>query len=69
MNGREINRDMTGIMKIFSSFISKPKNVYGFSFYKTTIRDTRWFLARFTSPRLSYHCPVYAYFDILKSDY
>lgn len=57
---------MTGVMKVFSSFISKPKNVYGMTIYKTTVRDTLIVSARFMSPDYPTTAQLYGYFDTLK---
>ena len=62
----EINQDMTGIMKIFSSFVSNPQNVYGFSFFMTSIRDTTLLSTRFITPLYPSTRELYTYFDILK---
>jgi hypothetical protein len=66
LNAREIKKNMSGVMKVFSSFISKPKNVYGMTIYKTTIRDTLIVSARFTSPEYPTTAQLYGYFDTLK---
>jgi len=66
LNAREIKKNMSGVMKVFSSFISKPKNVYGMTIYKTTIRDTLIVSARFTSPGYPTTAQLYGYFDTLK---
>jgi hypothetical protein len=66
LNAQDIKRNMTGVMKVFSSFISKPKNVYGMTIYKTTVRDTLMVSARFTSPDYPTTAQLYGYFDTLK---
>jgi hypothetical protein len=66
LNARDIKRNMTGVLKVFSSYISKPKNVYGFTIYKTTVRDTLLLSARFTSPHYPTTAQLYSYFDTLK---
>ena len=66
LNAQDIKRNMTGVLKVFSSFISKPKNVYGFTIYKTTVRDTLLVSARFTSPDYPTTAQLYGYFDTLK---
>ncbi|MEJ0083379.1 MAG: hypothetical protein WDM78_21060 [Puia sp.] len=57
---------MTGVMKVFSAFISKPDNVYGMTIYKTTVHDTLMVSARFTSPAYPTTANLYGYFDTLK---
>jgi hypothetical protein len=66
LQAREIKKNMTGVMKVFSAFISKPKNVYGMTIYKTTVHDTLMVSARFTSPAYPTTAQLYAYFDTLK---
>jgi hypothetical protein len=66
LNAREIKKNMTGVMKVFSAFISKPDNVYGMTIYKTTVRDTLMVSARFTSPDYPTTAQLYEYFDTLK---
>jgi hypothetical protein len=66
LNAREIKKNMTGVMKVFSAFISKPKNVYGMTIYKTTVHDTLMVSARFTSPDYPTTAQLYGYFDTLK---
>jgi hypothetical protein len=66
LNAREIKKNMTGVMKVFSEFISKPKNVYGMTIYKTTVHDTLMVSARFTSPAYPTTAQLYGYFDTLK---
>jgi hypothetical protein len=66
LNAREIKRNTTGVMKVFSDFISKPKNVYGMTIYKTTVHDTLMVSARFTSPEYPTTAQLYGYFDTLK---
>jgi hypothetical protein len=62
----ELKKNMTGVMQVFSAFISKPKNVYGMTIYKTTVRDTLMVSARFTSPSYPTTGQLYGYFDTLK---
>ena len=57
---------MTGVMRVFSAFISKPKNVYGMTIYQTTVHDTLIVSARFTSPQYPTTAQLYGYFDTLK---
>ena len=66
LNAREIKKNMTGVMKVFSAFISKPGNVYGMTIYKTTVHDTLIVSARFTSPDYPTTTQLYGYFDTLK---
>ncbi|HET7001611.1 MAG TPA: hypothetical protein VFI33_09890 [Puia sp.] len=66
LNALEIKKNMTGVMKVFSSFISKPKNVYGMTIYQTTVHDTLMVSARFTSPVYPTTTQLYGYFDTLK---
>jgi|SRR5579863_1628701 len=66
LNAREIKKNITGVMKVFSAFISKPKNVYGMTIYKTTVHDTLIVSARFTSPDYPTTTQIYGYFDTLK---
>jgi hypothetical protein len=66
LNALEMKKNMTGVMKVFSSFISDPKNVYGMTIYKTTVHDTLLVSARFTSPAYPTTIQLYGYFDILK---
>jgi hypothetical protein len=62
----EISRDMTGIMKIFSTFASNPQNVYGFSFFMNSIRDTTLLSTRFITSGYPSTRELYTHFDILK---
>lgn len=62
----EIRKNMTGVMKVFSDFISVPKNVYGMTVYKTTVHDTLIVSARFTSREYPTTAQLYGYFDTLK---
>ena len=58
---------MTGVMKVFSSFISKPENVYGMTIYKTTVRDTTDCFQPDSRARIIRQLPeLYGYFDTLK---
>jgi hypothetical protein len=66
LNAQEIKKNITGVMKVFSAFISNPKNVYGMTIYKTTVRDTLMVSARFTSPDYPTTAQLYGYFDTLK---
>jgi hypothetical protein len=66
LNASEIKKNMTAVMKVFSTFISIPKNVYGMSIYKTTVHDTLMVSARFTSPTYPTTAQLYRYFDTLK---
>jgi hypothetical protein len=66
LNAREIKKSMTGVMKVFTAFISQLKNVYGMTIYKTTVRDTLMVSARFTSPDYPTTVQLYRYFDTLK---
>jgi hypothetical protein len=66
MNASEIKKDMTGVMKVFSAFISVPKNIYGITIYKTTVHDTLMVSARFMSPTYPTTVQLYRYFDTLK---
>ncbi|HEY2648414.1 MAG TPA: GyrI-like domain-containing protein [Puia sp.] len=61
-----MKRNMTGVMKVFSDFISNPKNVYGMTIYKTTVHDTLMVSSRFTSPLYPTTAQLYGYFDTLK---
>lgn len=58
-----IKRNMTGVMKNFSSFISNPQNIYGISIYRTSTRDTTMLSARFKSPAYPTTAEFYVYFD------
>ena len=66
LNAREIKKNITGVMKVFSAFVSKPNNVYGMTIYKTTVHDTLIVSARFTSPDYPTTAQLYTYFDTLK---
>jgi effector-binding domain-containing protein len=66
LNARDIKKNMTGVIKNFSAFISKPANVYGMTIYKTTVHDTLMVSARFTSPDYPTTSQLYEYFDTLK---
>ncbi len=66
VNAHEIKKNITGVMKVFSEFISKPANVYGMTIYKTTVRDTLMVSARFTSTDYPTTAQLYGYFDTLK---
>lgn len=66
LNASEIEKNMKGVMKVFSAFISNPKNVYGMTIYKTTVHDTLMVSARFTSPAYPTTAQLYGYFDTLK---
>ena len=64
----EINRDIAGIMTNFSSFVSNPQNVYGFSFFMTSFRDTTLLSTRFISPAFPGTTELYGYFEVLKKN-
>jgi hypothetical protein len=66
LNARDIKRNIAGVMRVFSEFISKPKNVYGMTIYKTTVHDTLIVSARFSSPEYPTTAQLYGYFDTLK---
>jgi hypothetical protein len=66
LKAREIKRNMTGVLRVFSSFISKPNNIYGMTIYKTTVHDTLMVSARFTSANYPTTAQLYGYFDTLK---
>lgn len=66
LTARELKKNMAGVMKVFSAFISKPDNVYGMTIYKTTVHDTLMVSARFTSPAYPTTADLYGYFDTLK---
>jgi hypothetical protein len=66
LSAREIKKNMTGVMNVFSAFISKPGNVYGMTIYKTTVHDTLMVSARFMSPEYPTTAQLYGYFDTLK---
>jgi hypothetical protein len=66
LNTREIKKEISGVLKVFSAFISKPKNVYGMTIYQTTVHDTLMVSARFTSPVYPTTAQLYGYFDTLK---
>jgi hypothetical protein len=67
-NALEIKKNMTGIMKNFSSFISKPENVYGINIYRTGTRDATLLSARFTSVIYPTTSELYGYFDVLNKN-
>jgi hypothetical protein len=62
----KISKNMKGVLLNLKSFISDPKNVYGFSIFKTSIRDTTMLSARFTSIAYPTTADIYAYCDVLK---
>jgi hypothetical protein len=66
LNASEMKKSMTSVMKVFSAFISNPKNVYGMTIYKTTVHDTLMVSARFISPTYPTAIQLYSYFDTLK---
>jgi effector-binding domain-containing protein len=61
-----ISESMKGILHNLKPFISNPQNVYDFSIYKTSTRDTTMLSARFTSPAYPTTTQIYGYFDALK---
>ncbi len=62
----EMKRNMTGVMRVFSKFVSNPANIYGITIYKTTVHDTLMVSSRFTSPGYPNTEQLYSYFDTLK---
>ncbi len=65
-NAREIKKNMGGVMKNLTSFISNPQNVYGISIYRTSTRDTTLLSARFTSAAYPTTTEIYGYFDAVE---
>ncbi len=59
----EIARNMSGILKNLSDFISKPQNVYGFTFFRTSIRDSTMLSSRFISAAYPTTAQLYGYID------
>ena len=64
-NGRRMGRNMTGILKNLSRYISNPRNVYGFSFFRTSIRDSTMLSSRFISAAYPTNTELYSYIDII----
>jgi hypothetical protein len=66
LSAGEMKKNMTGVMNVFSKFISNPSNIYGITIYKTTVHDTLMVSSRFTSPTYPNTEQLYSYFDTLK---
>jgi hypothetical protein len=64
----EIYRDISGVLKVLSYFVSNPQNVYGFSFFMDSFRDTTLLSTRFISPSFPTTQELYRHFDILKQN-
>ncbi len=62
----EIKKNMKGVLKIFSSFISNPQNIYIIPIYRTSTRDTTLLSARFTSNTYPATAELYGYFDVVE---
>jgi hypothetical protein len=59
----EIKEKMDAIMKNFSSFVSKPENVYGMAIIRVSTVDTMMLSSRFTSAAYPTTSQLYSYFD------
>jgi hypothetical protein len=65
-NAVKIKKDMTGVMKSFTSFISDPHNVYGITILRTSTTDTTLLSARFVSRTYPTTVESYQYFSELE---
>src|ERR1700676_1624465 len=61
-NAQEIKKNMTDVMRNFSSFISNPENIYGISIVRVSTNDTTMLSARFTSVAYPTTSELYGYF-------
>lgn len=65
-NAVAMRQDLKAVINNFSSFVSNPQNVYGFSFFTATFRDTTLLSSRFISPSYPSTADLYSYFEVLK---
>jgi hypothetical protein len=65
-NAVEIKKNMAGVMKAFTSFISDPHNVYGITIFRTSTTDTTLLSARFVSKAYPTTPELYQYFSELE---
>jgi effector-binding domain-containing protein len=56
---------MEGILKNLSGYISNPRNVYGFSFFSSSIRDSTMLSSRFISAAYPTNTELYSYIDMI----
>jgi hypothetical protein len=63
----KIKKDITGVLKNFTSFISDQKNVYGLSIQKTSTRDTAMLTASFASALYPSVHEIYSFFDTVEN--
>jgi effector-binding domain-containing protein len=65
-NAVAIKQDLKAVIDNFSSFVSNPQNVYVFSFFTTSFRDTTLVSSRFISLSYPSTADLYSYFEVLK---
>jgi hypothetical protein len=63
----DLGKNMNGVLKNFTSFVSDPKNVYGVSIHRTSTRDTTMLTASFTSVDYPTTNEIYKYFEVLEN--
>ena len=62
---QEIRKNMDGILRNLSSFLSFPKNIYQLSIFKTSIHDTTMLSGKFTSATYPTIPEIYGYFEVI----
>jgi hypothetical protein len=62
----KISKNMHEILQNLKHFISSPQNVYGFTIYKTSTRDTTMLSAKFISTSYPTTTEIYGYLNVLE---
>jgi hypothetical protein len=63
INASGIKEKMDAVMKNFSSFVSKPENIYGMAIIRVSTVDTTMLSSRYTSAAYPTTPEIYSYFD------
>jgi hypothetical protein len=67
-NAIEIKKNMKGVLKAFTSFVSNPENIYGISITRVSTTDTTLLSIRFTSAAYPTDAVLYTYFDAVEKN-
>ena len=67
MSATKIKKDMAGVLKNLTTYVSDLKNVYGLSINRTSTRDTTMLTASFQSAAYPTIPQIYSFFDTLEN--
>jgi hypothetical protein len=67
-NAVEIKKNMTGVLKVFTSFVSNRENIYGISITRVSTTDTTLLSTRFTGKAYPTDSVLYTYFDAVEKN-